>query len=258
MRAGLLSALIVLSTAAGAVEVNRLWLPRSQWALEPDLILAAERAELTDRCAEVLSGKWLQSASTPERPVLMIVCRDSITGRSYYRKYARLGALRLELLEEQGRATPSTEIARPVAVASDSLSATPGAETAEPDTVDSAAPAETGLATADAGGIAAEQADADVFEAIPLPDRLWATCLSALHRKIAPMLGVVVHEEPRPTLRENADGGGAYTILFDARNPRGDMLYYQADCEVAVEGEVAVLRLRPRPADQPGEPAGPS
>lgn len=241
-----MSGLMLLAVNAWAVDVSRLWLPRSQWVLEQDLILAAERAELTDRCAEVLSGKWLQSASTPERPVLIIICRDSITSRSYYRKYARLGPLRLELMEEQGRSMPSREIPRPVDAPEGDEPAGPEATLAqaEPDAAEMVEePAEPELPPA--------ELDAAEIEAIPLEDRVWADCSSALRKKTASMLDVVVHEDPRPEFRDPGTGGGSYTVDFDARNPRGDTLYYQAACDVSAEGATKLrLRPRPRPAEE--------
>jgi hypothetical protein len=62
--------------SAHALNQSVLWLPRAQSELKPLLIEAAQLAESSDECEEVISGEQDMERSTEAAPVFRIVCRN--------------------------------------------------------------------------------------------------------------------------------------------------------------------------------------
>ncbi len=65
-----------LAVHCAALDESRLWLPKSHNGLQVKLFKAAKLAESFPACIEVMSGTLMLDASTPERPVFKIICRN--------------------------------------------------------------------------------------------------------------------------------------------------------------------------------------
>lgn len=96
-------------------------------------------------------------------------------------------------------------------------------------------------ATSGAGQPAAEESSPPAVDVDS--EQAWERCLRALEQRVSAMLDVVIYRQPRPE-PQPLESGWRYRIDFDARNPRGDNLYFQAACEVS--GAAAQLELKPR------------
>ncbi|MDC3332799.1 hypothetical protein OAV62_01010 [bacterium] len=84
-----------------AVDPGVLWLPKSYNAAMPQLIMAAQEAEATERCKLVIGGELIISRSDADEYHFTITCRDKY-GRSYNRVYQYpVGGEKIELLLEQ-------------------------------------------------------------------------------------------------------------------------------------------------------------
>lgn len=218
-----LVAAVFASTTHGLDE--HLWLPADMAGLMPDLEQAAAAALATERCGEVLRGKWSRNYSTDEHPAFMLICRDAGSGSSYYLIYRRVAANRVELFKEQPPASqwrPS-----PVKKASET---SPSVET--PGTV--AEPS-------------SHQVDSTPEQQPPGPppdvELAWQQCLQSLRQRTLRMLDVIIYEHPRPD-PEADQGGWRFRISFDARNPLGDDLYFEGICQAGAGG--VSLELKPR------------
>ena len=79
-------ALTVLFTGVteshAAVDENRLWLPKTYTRLQSRLLLSAQAAEKTERCAEVIGGRLNIDQSNDDGAYFVITCRDAYR-RSY-------------------------------------------------------------------------------------------------------------------------------------------------------------------------------
>lgn len=71
----------------------------------------------------------------------------------------------------------------------------------------------------------------------------WELCLQKLRQSTERMIDVVIYTQPRPR-PSSSSAGWHYQIDFDARNPRGDELYFRARC--ATDGDDVELNLRGR------------
>ena len=96
-----LSALLASGAAHAAIDENRLWLPRTHVQLRPDLLAAAQFAEQSEECVEVLSGELDSSRSTEDAPVFRIVCRNE-AGFTYGVRVQNAGAPNAELEKVMG------------------------------------------------------------------------------------------------------------------------------------------------------------
>lgn len=74
-------------------------------------------------------------------------------------------------------------------------------------------------------------------------DSVKAACLEVLQQKTGNMLGVVIQEDKITPLQQTGDEDerGYFAIIpFDAKNPGGRMLRYQAECQVDSDGRTAI------------------
>lgn len=220
----LLCAAAICALVARGAE-GRLWLPADMTGLMPDLERAAAAAVETERCGEVLRGNWNRNYSNDEFPAFMLICRDASNGSSYYLIYRRIAANKVELYKEQ-----------------------PPASQWQPPQVEKKA-VETVSSDIERAVVAPTSTQADVSadqQALPPPldeEQAWQHCLRELQQSTQRMIDVIVYEQPRPHAEQNQQGW-RFRIPFDARNPRGDDLYFVGICQTGT-GEVN-LDLKPR------------
>lgn len=74
--------LVLFYNLAEAVDVERLWLPRSDQKHYLSLVQSAEAAEALPRCHTVLEGTIDKEQSRHNHPIFRILCRQA-NGRSY-------------------------------------------------------------------------------------------------------------------------------------------------------------------------------
>lgn len=67
---------VLVADSAHAVKESLLWLPRSQSEFKPLLVQAAQLAESSDECEEVISGELDSERSEQQAPVFRIICRN--------------------------------------------------------------------------------------------------------------------------------------------------------------------------------------
>jgi hypothetical protein len=67
---------VLAADSVHAVKESLLWLPRAQSEFKPLLVQAAELAESSEECEEVISGELDTERSAQQAPVFRIVCRN--------------------------------------------------------------------------------------------------------------------------------------------------------------------------------------
>ncbi|ARN74911.1 hypothetical protein [Oceanicoccus sagamiensis] len=71
-------------------------------------------------------------------------------------------------------------------------------------------------------------------------DAIVAVCIGEVKRKTSKMKGVVILEDEIPALAGDEESGYVGIIPFDATNPMGKALHYQADCRVGGNGRSTI------------------
>jgi len=97
----LLSVMLTSGVTHAAIDENRLWLSRTRVQLRPLLLAAAQFAEKTEECVEVVSGELDLPRSTDDAPVFRIVCRNA-AGFTYGVRVQNAGAPNAELEKVMG------------------------------------------------------------------------------------------------------------------------------------------------------------
>lgn len=67
---------VLIADSAHAVKESLLWLPRAQSEFKPLLVQAAQLAESSEECEEVISGELDTERSEQQAPVFRIICRN--------------------------------------------------------------------------------------------------------------------------------------------------------------------------------------
>ena len=70
------TSVLLADCATAAINESRLWLPRAQHELKPQLVQAAQLAATAEECAEVISGEFDTDRSEANEPVFRVVCRN--------------------------------------------------------------------------------------------------------------------------------------------------------------------------------------
>lgn len=84
-----------------------------------------------------------------------------------------------------------------------------------------------------------EEGEADISKAID-KDAIVAVCIGEVKRKTKKMKSVVILEDEIPELLGGEESGYVAIIPFDASNPAGKALHYQADCRVGGNGRSTI------------------
>lgn len=86
----------------------------------------------------------------------------------------------------------------------------------------------------------------DVIEDVPTitADEAWPLCLADLKSKTKTMLEVSMVED-NPRAGSPGEQLQVFTIPFDAKNPEGSLLRYEANCQVDVDKNLS-LKIAPR------------
>lgn len=93
-----------------ALDRERLWLPKKYQHAMPSLVSAAELAEASPRCQEVVAGKMLQGRGAPGALLLVVTCRDE-AGTTYNLSFeASLRGGDPELVAEQRTGAAAGEV----------------------------------------------------------------------------------------------------------------------------------------------------
>lgn len=84
-----------------------------------------------------------------------------------------------------------------------------------------------------------EAGEAEVVTAID-KESIMGICIADVKRQTRKMIGVEVLEDQLPPLKRGTDGAYVATVYFDARNPGGRALHYQAECIVDGTGRTTI------------------
>jgi len=94
---------------AASIDENRLWLPRTQHELKPQLVQAAQLAATAEECAEIISGELDANHSDANTPVFLIVCRNP-AGYTYSVYITNAGKPNAKVEKAQGGAVTDGQI----------------------------------------------------------------------------------------------------------------------------------------------------
>lgn len=197
----LLLALVVANSAHG-VQDNRLWLLRTQQALRPQLVQAAQLAENTEGCEEVISGELDTERSMDSEPVFRIVCRNP-AGYTYSVFVTDAGKPGARVEKVQTADNLNTR------------SASPSGKSVRPATINEKTARQK--------------------------------CLAALKLRTDRMADVILRDSDLRRLQSPA-GAVHYELDFDASDPSGLALRFQATCRVSAGG-TALIEIKPRRAE---------
>lgn len=196
----LVSVLAVATLAASslsfAVKESRLWLPRAQQELRPLLLAAAQLAENSDECEEVVSGELDADPSADADPVFRIVCRNP-AGYTYSVRVVDAGKPGAKLEKVQSGVPASGKV-----------------------TSSAQSPSVTGEGAA-------------------------KKCMAAVQLRTSGMAGAKLDEAALRPLSSATAGELLYGLDFDATDPSGNVLRFQAICRVAAGGNAGV-EIKPR------------
>ncbi len=84
-----------------------------------------------------------------------------------------------------------------------------------------------------------EEGEAEVVTSID-KESIMGVCIADVKRQTQKMIDVKMLEDQLPPLKQGADGGYVATVYFDARNPGGRALHYQAECIVDGTGRTTI------------------
>ena len=247
---GLLSALLILFVAQVSAS-ERFWLPRSYQSYMPQLIAAANAAEQTERCVEVLQGSLATDKPGENEVQFLLTCRDD-DKRSYNLRYAYYPATgAIELTHEQkSQYRIEKEKAAAKAKAEEEARLKAEQEALEKMKADIIAMAEAEakaeaerqaeLSELDTANMDAIERAAALAE-MPVDEELaWESCLTSLKAQTRNMKDLDIETEPRPESKVVHEVEREFEINFQAKNPQFRVLNYRAYCHVWQDGRSAV------------------
>lgn len=276
----LISIFFVSSEPAFALQESRLWLPKKYRYFMPRLIIAATEAEESSDCVEIVDGQLDVGRSTDTQPLFRIICRNP-EGVTYIVRLSGApgGKVFTESGDDEGPAVApgisikawagkdDSEIVQEVseddlgnidellfgddASSKGDRDSLEGFETDDPEAEEESFLTKDSdyadLLEADAPNSTDTQIEPDVPVSVePIEaEEGWAICIKGIEKKTAKMLNAKIYLEPRPVPEFTSTGETIYSVDFDASNPLGVMLNYQATCKVIASG-ISRITVRTR------------
>jgi hypothetical protein len=251
--------LLLVKPGFSAISSDALWLPRSYQAYLPQLMLAAQQAESTERCHNVLNGGLANDKPVEKTVEFRVTCRDE-DKRSYNLRYSyHIASKELVLSHEQkSRYRIEKEEAEKKAEAEK-------AERLRKEQVELETIQAEIFAMAEQEALAVEKStepddllDSDIEDVLKQIDKLvgvpideelaWQACLKLLKAKTKGMRDLEIEQEPRPVSEIVHKVERKFEIDFQAKNPQFRDLYYRAFCHVWQDGS-GVIDIKARKRD---------
>jgi len=244
-------AISVMPKVFASINTKGLWLPKSYQKYLPQLMLAAQQAEKTERCMHVMNGGLHNQKPNEEQVVFRITCRDE-DKLSYNLRYTFFIAQEKMVLshEQKSRQRIEKEKAALKAEQEKEERLRQEREAKEKLTAEIFALAEEEARKAESQRSEKDLMNADIEDVLERLDELvgvpvdealaWQSCLDGLKAKVRGMKSLVIEDNPRPESRVVDRVEREFDIDFQAKNPQFRDLFYRANCRVFQDGSTTI------------------
>ena len=246
-----LLAISITPKALASINTKGLWLPKSYQKYLPQLMLAAQKAEKTERCLHVMNGGLHNQKPDEEQVVFRVTCRDE-DKLSYNLRYTFFIAQEKMVLSHEQKSRQRIEKEKAVLKAKQEEEERLRKEQEENERITAEIYA---MAEEEARKVESQRSETDLMNAdiddvlerldelvgVPVDEALaWQSCLDSLKAETRGMKSRVIEESPMPESKIVHRVEREFEIDFQAKNPQFRDLFYRAYCHVFQDGTTTI------------------